>query len=110
MGLPDNDRGRPDNDRGRPVARTTSTVAAGGDDNPTLRLADLDTLAEHLRGRFVVQVVIDADRGHRRTFVYRTCAAAERAVVRARERGQTAHVTLVQMLPVGVVTGLGVVR
>jgi len=27
--------------------------------------------------------------------------------VRARERGQTAHVTLVQMLPVGVVTGLG---
>jgi hypothetical protein len=66
---------------------------------PAGTLADLDTLAEHLRGRFVVQVVVDADAGHRRTNVYRSCAAAERAVLRALERGQTAHVTLVQMLP-----------
>lgn len=73
-------------------------------------LADLDGLASHLNGRFVVQVVVDSERGLRRTFVYRNCAAAERAVERARERGQTSHVTLVQMLPVGVVTGLGVAR
>lgn len=72
------------------------------------RLADLDAQAEAIRGRFVVQVVIDAERGHRRTNVYRSVGAAERAVRRAQERGQVAHVTLVQMLPVGVVAGLGV--
>lgn len=70
-------------------------------------LADVDALAAHLSGRFVVQVDVDAELGHRRTNVYRSCAAAERAVKRARERGQTAHVSLVQMLPVGVVVGLG---
>lgn len=68
-------------------------------------LADLDALAEHLRGRLVVQVVLDDDR--RRTYVYRSAAAAERAVERAKARGQRGHVTLVQMLPVGVVVGLG---
>ena len=71
-------------------------------------LADLDALAEHLRGRFVVQVAIEGDRY--RTHVYRNAAAAERAVDRAKARGQRAHCTLVQMLPVGVVQGLGVER
>jgi hypothetical protein len=68
-------------------------------------LANLDALAEHLRGRFVVQVAIDGD--WYRTNVYRNAAAAERAVNRAKVRGQRVHVTLVQMLPVGVVVGLG---
>ena len=76
---------------------------------PSVRLgsdviADLDALAEHLRARFVVQVTIDGD--HRRTHVYRNAAAAEKAVERAKARGQRAHVTLCQMLPVGVVVGL----
>lgn len=68
-------------------------------------LADVDALAESLRGYLVVQVVID-DAGHRRTCVYRSAGAAERAVRRARDRGRTAHVSLVQMLPVGVIVGL----
>jgi hypothetical protein len=68
-------------------------------------LADLDALAEHLHGYLVVQVVID-DAGHRRTQVYRSAAAAEKAVERARDRGRYAHVSLCQLLPVGVVAGL----
>lgn len=68
-------------------------------------LADLDALAESLRGYFVVQVVID-DEGHRRTFLYRSAAPAERCVQRAKERGRYAHVTLCSLLPAGVVTGL----
>lgn len=69
-------------------------------------LSDLDALAHSLRGYLVVQVVID-DAGHRRTHVYRSAAAAERAVRRARERGRYAHVSLCQLLPVGVIAGLG---
>ncbi len=68
-------------------------------------LSDLDALAEHLQGRFVVQVTLDGDR--RRSLVYRSAAAAEKAARRAQERGQQAHVTLCQLLPVGVVVGLG---
>lgn len=72
---------------------------------PADLLSDLDALAEHLRGRIVVQVEIDDDKF--RTHIYRSTAAAEACVHRARERGKRSHVTLVQMLPVGVVTGLG---
>lgn len=68
-------------------------------------LADLDALAESLRARFAVQVTIN-DAGNRRTFLYRSSAAAERCVERARGRGRSAHVTLVQFMPVGVVSGL----
>lgn len=73
-------------------------------------LADLDALAESLRGYLVVQVQVD-DAGHRRTSVYRSAGAAQRAVQRARERGRVAHVSLCQLLPVGVVSAsaLGVV-
>jgi hypothetical protein len=69
-------------------------------------LAELDPRAESLRGYLVVQVEVDDD-GHRRTYLYRSAAAAERCVKRAQDRGRRAHVTLVQMMPVGVVTGLG---
>jgi hypothetical protein len=73
---------------------------------PAYTVRDLDAVAESLAGRFVVQVTVDESRGFRRTFVYRSCAAAEKCVERARERGQTAHVSLVRMLPVGVVAGV----
>lgn len=85
-----------------------SSVVAGDSQSvprPTDLLADLDALAESLRARFAVQVTIN-DAGNRRTFLYRSSAAAERCVERARGRGRTAHVTLVQFLPVGVVSGL----
>ena len=67
-------------------------------------LADLDAMAEHLRGRLVVQVEVDEEKY--RTHIYRSTAAAERCVQRAAERGRRSHVTLVRMLPVGVVVGL----
>lgn len=69
-------------------------------------LAELDAMAEQLRGYLVVQVQID-DQDHRRTYHYRSAVAAERAVKRANDRGRRAHVSLVQMVPVGVVVGLG---
>jgi hypothetical protein len=80
----------------------------GGHDGtaaPCDNLADLDALAEQLRGRLVVQVQLDGDR--HRTSVYRSASAAERAVQRARGRGVRVQVSLVQMVPVGVVVGLG---
>ena len=107
--LLDAKRSRPDaanigaaNDRAGGL-KSVSTLA----DNRDV-LADLDAVAEHLSGRFVVQVNIEGD--HWRTNVYRNAAAAERAVDRAAARGQRAHVTLCQMIPVGVVVGLGGVR
>ena len=96
------------NERSRPTANRAASNVSHGDVHivpPTTDLlVDLDALADSLHGRFVVQVTIDADR--RRTTVYRSAAAAERAAERANARGQSAHVTLVQMLPVGVVVGV----
>lgn len=68
-------------------------------------MADLDALAENIRGYFVVQVQIN-DAGQHRTMIYRSLASAEKAVKRARARGRGAHVSLCQLLPVGVVTSL----
>lgn len=84
-----------------PAKKSVNNVAASAD-----FLADLDALAEHLRGHLVLQVAID-DEGHRRTRIYRSAAAAERALRRANDRGRRAHVTLCQLLPVGVVVNLG---
>lgn len=99
-------------ERSRPTANRAASNVSHDDTTIVSQradiLADLDAVAEHLRGRFVVQVAIEGDRY--RTHVYRNAAAAERAVDRAKARGQRAHVTLVQMLPVGVVVGLGVER
>jgi len=92
----------PDTERIRPRQETDSDDRAG--DRIESSLADLDAQAEHLRGRFVVQVQVDGDKY--RTNIYRSTAAAERAVHRANAAGKRAHVTLVQLLPVGVVVGL----
>ena len=73
----------------------------GEDLERVVTLADVDAMAENLQGRLVVQVEVDDD--HWRTHVYRSAAAAERAVKRARDRGKRSHVTLVQLVPVGVV-------
>ncbi len=70
-------------DRARPAANGTGSDVITNDTSSIPRaadlLADLDALAEHLRGYFVVQVVVD-DAGHRRTNFYRSAKAAERAV------------------------------
>lgn len=95
-------------DRGRPGEERPRTSLAGDLHSVPRRddmLADLDALAESLRARFAVQVTID-DAGHRRTYLYRSAAAAERCAARAHDRGRSFHVTLVQFVPVGVVSGL----
>lgn len=95
-------------DRSRPAANGAASNVTGGDTltlPPTADpLADLDALAEHLRGVYVVQLVV-SDAGHRRSYYYKNLDAAERAVRRARDRGRAAHLTLVQMIPVGVIGG-----
>lgn len=107
-------------ERGRPAANRAAT-SIGGDlkldrptippatDNPQqplLAIAELDAMAEAMRGYFVVQVTID-DAGHRRTTLYRSAGAAEQAVKRARARGRFCHVSLCQLLPVGTVVLAG---
>ncbi len=96
------DRGRPGEGRPRNVVSTDLHSLP----LPADILGDIDALATALRGYLVVQVVID-DAGHRRTNIYRSAAAAQRAVERARSRGRTAHVSLCHLLPIGVISGLG---
>jgi hypothetical protein len=96
--------------RNRPAANGAASNVTDGDvtsiAQPTYTLADLDALAETLRGYIVVQVTVD-DAGHRRTYLYRSAAAAERCVRRAQERGRFAHVAVCSLLPAGVVVGMG---
>ena len=97
--------------RSRPAEANHEAAESLAGDSPIVSpsspaVADLDAMAEALRGYFVVQVVIDED-GHRRTNLYRSAGAAQRAVQRARERGRDVHVSLCQLMPVGVVVGLG---
>lgn len=97
--------------KNRPETEVLEAAQAFGSAEPIIAptvdvVADLDAMAETLRGYFVVQVVIDED-GHRRTNLYRSAGAAQRAVGRARERGRDVHVSLCQLMPVGVVMGLG---
>lgn len=105
MGLPERES-RPAGGTTEPAQSISTAIKAA---EPILRaptdiLADLDALAEHLRGRLVVQVEIDDDKF--RTYIYRSPAAAQACAERAAERGRRSHITLVQMLPVGVVVGL----
>ncbi|QWC85536.1 hypothetical protein KLP28_01770 [Nocardioidaceae bacterium] len=91
-------------------------IQAGGrvsavDSTPIgLSVADLDAWCLDLAGRIVVQVVVDSERDLRRTYLYRSTGAAQNCVARARERGQVAHVSLVKLVPVGVITGMEVGR
>jgi len=80
-------------------AATSNTVP-----DPDDYLTELDAIAESLRGRFVVTVEV-GDQGHTRTHYYVNARAAERAVHRARARGASVRVTLVQLHPVGIVRG-----
>jgi len=103
-------RTEPTHGEGRPGERAALSVNIGdlhSVPSTTDHLAHLDNLAEALRGYLVLQVVVD-DAGHRRTNLYRSAAAAQRAVGRARSRGRAVHVSLCQLLPVGVVQGLEV--
>ena len=69
---------------------------------PSDLLSELTALTRSLSGYLVLSVVVDDD-GHRRTTVYRSAGAAERAGRRARERGRHVEVSLCQLMPVGVV-------
>jgi hypothetical protein len=99
--LHEHDRGRPG--EGGPQSHNGSVPTIS---RPTYTLADLDAMAERLRGYIVVQVTVD-DHDHRRTYLYRSAAAAERCVQRTQERGRFAHVTVCSLLPAGVVVGMG---
>lgn len=98
---------RPGGSTGAAQSISTAIKAAGHDSTARADiLAEVDALTESLRGYIVVQVVVD-DEGHRRTYLYRSAAAAERCVKRARDRGRFAHVSICSLLPAGVVVGMG---
>lgn len=99
------------NDRESPAAYRTPSNVTSGDLHIVRPTPDttrhLDDLAESLRGYLVLQVVVD-DAGHRRTHLYRSAGAAQRAVERARARGREAHLTLCELVPMDVVAVGGV--
>lgn len=99
---PRHDEGAPRQEGPRDSFATVRPILA----RPHGLLDELDALADAMRGYFVVQVVV-SDAGNRRTHLYRSAAAAERAVERAEKRGRVAHVSLAQLMPVGVVSSLG---
>lgn len=72
--------------------------------------ADLDAIAQHLNGAFVVVVEISGEPVKYRRRTYLSVAAAQRAVVRAGERGQNARVYLAELKPLYRVIGEGVNR
>lgn len=70
----------------------------------THSLGDLDALAEHVDGAFVLLVRITPSTRYRRR-VYLSAAAAERAVRAAQGRGEAATVYLCELTPLHRVVG-----
>ena len=90
----------PEYDRGRPLAETASNVTSGDlhiVPPGSLTLADLDDLAAHVDGAFVVVVRVTGERYRRRCYL--TAKAAESAARKATDRGETATVYMAQLKP-----------
>jgi hypothetical protein len=68
-------------------------------------LSDLDLLAEHIDGAFVVIVKVSGGQYRRRCFL--SVKAAENAARRATDRGETATVYLAELKPLWKVRGVG---
>lgn len=103
---------RPDNENGRPWqdGRESSTPIKNDASLPLTAgsLEELDALAAHVAGAFVVVVEV-GDLKYRRR-VYLTAKAAENAVHRAAERGAHATAYLAELQPVRkIVAGQAVV-
>ena len=101
--------GRESEARANRLTTYPESYASTADSSRTdcLALAELDALAERVRGCFVVVVAkpsaTDPGRIVRRPYL--TAAAAERAARRATERGQTATVYLAELRPVHRIVG-----
>lgn len=88
--------------RSRPAANRAANKSSTND---TFSLADLDELAEHVDGAFVLVVKLTGGRSRRR--VYLTAKAAERAVARATEAGHDSRIYLAELKPLRRVVGGG---
>lgn len=93
---------RPEIERGRPggAASSISTASHGAAASirpPSDRLGDLDALAAHVAGAFVVVVEVTERKYRRRCYL--TAKAAENAARRATERGENATVYLAELKP-----------
>ena len=101
--------GRPDHDRGRPLAGPASNVITDGDavivPLPADILRDLDALAAHVDGAFVVVVKVSGTKYRRRCYL--TAKAAENAARRATERGESATVYMAELKPLWRIAGGG---
>jgi hypothetical protein len=97
---------QPDNDEGRPLAgppsnvnNTDSHIVPLGTDV----LRELDALAAHVDGAFVVVVKVNGPRYRRRCYL--TAKAAENAARKAVERGEAATVYMAELKPLWRVSG-----
>lgn len=93
----ENRNGRPT--RAKVEAASVSTAIKDGSTLPLRSdaLADLDSLAAHVDGTFVVVVKVNTGRYRRRCYL--TAKAAENAASKATERGETATVYLAELKP-----------
>lgn len=86
----------PEAKQSRPSAGNTG-AAETSPREVTLSLTDLDAYADHINGVFVVLVTTLKGGYHRRCFL--SLRSAQRAAEKARERGQTATITLCELKP-----------
>lgn len=93
MGLPEIDGGAPGEEGPSNVVNRDATMVTLGADV----LRELDALAAHVDGAFVVVVKVSGERYRRRCYL--TAKAAENAARRAVERGETATVYMAELKP-----------
>lgn len=89
-------------DRSRPAGnQAASNVITDGNATSlaptTLTLVELDALAAHVDGAFVVVVKVSGERYHRRCYL--TAKAAENAARKATDRGENATVYMAELKP-----------
>lgn len=89
--------GGPGSASGAPLAKINAASEI------TYMVADLDDLAAHVDGAFVVLVRVAEDRYRRRCYL--TARAAEDAARKAQDRGHNATVYLVELRPLHRIVG-----
>lgn len=92
------------NDRPGRASRAASEPGRDHLDD-TRTLAELDALAEHVDGSFVLVVHVTGGRYRRRCFL--SAASAQRAADRALARGENVRIYLAELRPLYRITGGG---
>lgn len=103
MALPEKERIRPGQEADS--QKIVTTISLPSVPRPTHTLDDLDALAAHVAGTFVVVVEVAAGKYRRRCYL--TAKAAQNAARNATERGENATVYLAELKPLWKIAGGG---